>query len=131
MSRPCKHVRGSGEPCKAYAISGSDYCFWHSPDAATIRNQARKKGGLNRRSGKRSSHGPYSIKTVHDVMRILEDTVNDACALENSHTRARTIGYLCQIAIKGLEVGELEERLYALETRPAEKEHNEHRKAYQ
>ena len=117
MSGLCKHIRNSGEPCKAYAISGSDYCFWHSPDTTSRRSQARKKGGLNRRAGKRSNHGPYGIKTVHDVMRILEDTVNDACGLENSHARARTIGYLCQIAIKGLEVGELEERLGALEDR--------------
>ena len=57
----------------------------------------------------------YSIKTTDDIAKALEDALNDACGLENSHARARTIGYLCQISLKALEVGELEKRLEALE----------------
>ena len=82
---------------------------------ATKRGEARHRGGTNRKAGVRTQHGPYTIKSVGDIMDALQDSMNDASALENSHARARTIGYLCQIALKGLEVGDLESRIAALE----------------
>ncbi len=115
MNTACKFVKPNGEPCQAKCMTNSDYCYWHSPDVATKRAEARKKGGRNRLAGKQSNHGRYSIKTVDAVLKALEDALNDAINLENSHARARTIGYLCQISLKALEVGELERRLEALE----------------
>ena len=115
MNTSCKFVKSGGEPCQAKCMTNSDYCYWHNPDVAAKRAEARKKGGQNRRAGKQSNHGRYSIKTTDDILVALEDALNDACGLENSHARARTIGYLCQILLKTLEVGALEERLKALE----------------
>ncbi len=63
------------------------------------------------------TQNPYLIKTTDEALRALEDALNDACGLENSHARARSIGYLCQISLRALEVGELERRLEALEER--------------
>ena len=115
MNTPCEFVKSDGEPCQAKCMTNSDYCYWHNPDMAASRGEARKKGGQNRRAGKQSNHGRYSIKTTDEILRALEDALNDACNLENSHARARTIGYLCQISLKALEAGELERRLEALE----------------
>ena len=115
MSKQCEFIKPGGEPCKAYALLNLDYCFWHNPETASKRALAQKRGGQNRRAGKQSNHGRYSIKTTDDIAKALEDALNDACGLENSHARARTIGYLCQISLRALEVGELEKRLEALE----------------
>ena len=115
MNTSCKFVKSNKEPCQAKCMTDSDYCYWHNPDVAAKRAEARKKGGQNRRAGKQSNHGCYSIKTTDDILVALEDALNDACGLESSHARARTIGYLCQILLKALEVGALEERLQALE----------------
>lgn len=115
MKESCKYTKQNGEQCRAPRIGDSEYCYWHSPEMAAKRAEARKKGGQNRRVGKRSNHSRYSIKTTDEVVRALEDALNDAINLENSHARARTIGYLCQISLKALEVGELERRLEALE----------------
>ena len=115
MRRLCKFVKSGGEPCLAPVMTDSDYCYWHNPETASKRALAQKRGGQNRRAGKQSSHGRYSIKTTDEVLRALEDALNDACGLENSHARARTIGYLCQIALKALEVSELENRIAVLE----------------
>ena len=117
MSTLCKYVKGNGEPCQAGCISGSDYCYWHSPELAHKRAEARKRGGFNRQTPKRSNPGPYSIQGVDDIVKVLQDALNDACALENSHARSRTIGYLCMIALRTLEVGELEYRVRMLEER--------------
>ena len=115
MRRLCKFVKSCGEPCLAPVMADSDYCYWHNPETASKLALAQKKGGQNRRAGKLNSHSRYLIKTTDEVLRALEDALNDACGLENSHARARTIGYLCQISLKALEVGELERRLEALE----------------
>lgn len=118
MSTQCKFIKPNGKPCQAYAVLDSDYCFWHSPAMLEQRIQARKKGGLHRHvMSKRVIPTNYNIKTIDDVLQILKDAVNDACLLENSQARARTIGYLCQIVIKGLEVSELESRISNLERR--------------
>ena len=113
----CEFVKQNGEPCHAPALRGSQLCYWHDPALATQRAEARKKGGINRRVSKRSSDRRYSIRAVDDVLTVLEDALNDVVGLENSHSRARTIGYLSGIALKAIEVGELENRVAALEKR--------------
>ena len=104
MNTPCEFVKSDGEPCQAKCMTNSDYCYWHNPDMAASRGEARKKGGQNRRAGKQSNHGRYSIKTTGEVLRALEDALNDACNLENSHTRARTIGLKENTISKGFSL---------------------------
>ena len=74
-------------------------------------------GGLRRRREVAVS-GAYEfagLQTVADIRRILEIGVLDTLGLENSIARARTLAYLAMTAIKLLEVGEMEQRLAALE----------------
>ena len=49
------------------------------------------------------------------MIQLLVRAVNDLLSLENSVQRARTLGYLGGVAIKALEVGNLEERVAELE----------------
>ena len=79
--------------------------------------EARRLGGLRRRREVAVS-GAFDfvgLETVGDIRRLLEVTVLDTLGLENSIARARTLAYLATTAIKLLEVGELEQRLAALE----------------
>ncbi len=111
----CEFIKASGEPCQANALLGSTLCFTHNPANAAKRAQARRKGGHNRQTPKGEKHKPYSIASADDIMRALTDALNDVSLTENSHARARSIGYLCQILLKTLEVGEFEKRLEILE----------------
>ena len=113
----CQFIKTDGRKCQAYAVDGSNYCFWHDPKLSQKRAAARKKGGFNRHVGKRSNRSSYDVETIQDVMEILKDALNDALLLENSQSRARTVGYLSQILIKGIETSELERRLANLERR--------------
>ena len=114
MSIQCKH-RNNGKSCQAYAILGSSYCFTHDPANAKKRAEARKRGGLNRRVVKQTQHEYQAIKSVQDVNLILESAINEARSLECSQSQLRTLGYLCQIALKGQELGSLAERVNAIE----------------
>ncbi len=103
--------------CQAAPLKEGDHCFWHSPEYAEDVAEARRLGGLRRRREVAIS-GAYdfvSLQSVADIRRLLEVAVLDTLGLENSIARARTLAYLAMAAIKLLDVGELEQRLAALE----------------
>jgi len=114
----CKATTRSGEPCKAYALEGSEFCFWHDPERKAERHAARAKGGQARhgRTVKPpNGRDPVTVESAADVLPILERAINDVLALENSISRARAIGYLAGQVVKAFEVTELEQRVEALE----------------
>ena len=113
----CAGTKENGQPCRVPKLRDSDYCLMHSPEHAEEMAEARRLGGLRRRREVAVS-GAYEfagLQTVADIRRILEIGVLDTLGLENSIARARTLAYLAMTAIKLLEVGELEQRLAALE----------------
>ncbi|MBA7570372.1 hypothetical protein ES708_12121 [subsurface metagenome] len=111
----CTFIKKNGEQCQAHKLRGSSYCYWHSDQVVVARADARRRGGLARHAG--GELGSYTIKSPQDILGLLEDAINSACALSNSLGRAKTIGYLAQIILRGFEVTELSTRLKALEDR--------------
>ena len=113
----CQAVNARGEPCGAYAVTGSRYCFYHDPDLAAERKAARAKGGRVRHGRKLTtgSDGPTEIASMGEVVDLLEQTINDCLKLENSIARARAIGYLAGTLARVMEMSELEQRIVALE----------------
>jgi hypothetical protein len=55
------------------------------------------------------------VKTVDDVLAVLDYTMAEMLVQENGIVRARALISLALAYLKGLEVGELEERLEAIE----------------
>ena len=116
-SRGCTFVMADGRLCRSSALRGENFCLFHSPDHEEEAAEARRLGGLRRRKEK-AVLGAYDfqgLRSVPDIQRVLEIATTDTLALENSVSRNRTLAYLCQTALKALEVGELEERLALLE----------------
>ena len=95
----------------------------HDPAKARERRDARHRGGVNRRVAKHSAAPlKVTIETGKDVVKVLQAAINDALRLENSHARARTLGYLCDKAMRALELGEISARVEALERMLSEDE---------
>ena len=112
----CAAKRKDGKPCQAFAVEGSRFCFWHEPGLARERAAARSRGGRARHNRTLDGDGgTVVLQDVGDVCRLLERVAGDLFALETSVARARAVVYVCSVAIKAFEVGELEERLDALE----------------
>ena len=110
----CSFIKANGERCQARKLAGEEFCYFHSPQVVVERADARRRGGL-RRHGDKGETGSYVIKSGRDVLTILEDAINDACGLEQTTGRAKAIGYLCQVILRGFEITEIENRLAALE----------------
>ena len=80
------------------------------------RNQEDWEGLRRRREVTLSGAYEFeNIDTVAGIRRILEIAILDTLGMENSISRNRTLAYLAQIALRTLEVGELEERIADLE----------------
>ena len=100
----------------------------HSPEHAQEVQEARRLGGL-RRKREATLSGAYDFETlgtVDGIRRLIEVAVLDTLGMENSIARSRTLAYLAQVALRTLEVGDLEKRIVALEqsVRPQRPQHS-------
>ena len=102
MATQCQYSR-NGKQCRAYSILGSNHCFWHNPNMKIKRDEARKKGGLNRRKPTRNQELLNDINKSQDILDVLLHALNDVLVLENSLDRARTIDRLCKNIFKVLQ----------------------------
>ena len=93
----------------------SKECYVHHPKKARERAVARKRGGKNRRRTGGDPPDNVSLTTTDDIRRLLERVAVDAFLLDNSAKRGRVLIAAATVALKGLEVGALEERIEALE----------------
>lgn len=115
----CKAKTTNGQPCRSQAIKDSHYCFIHDPNQGAKRAQARKKGGQRRRVPHYGDESiiPHEVKTLEDANKILAYTLAEVVPMENSIARARVLLALYDSFIKSFEIGELEQRIQALEQR--------------
>ena len=112
----CKAVTKNGERCPN-APSASGYCFTHDPSRGKERARARRRGGLNRTTPKvaDASMVKTPIRDVAGVMNLLDVATLDTLAQDNSAQRTRALVAIALAYFKGLEVGEIEARLDAIE----------------
>ena len=115
--RPCIFRLSSGRQCKAAALKDSEFCWVHSPERAKEVQEARRLGGLRRKREVTisSAYQFESLDTVDGIRRIVLIALLDALSMENSMSRVRTLAYLAQVALRMLEVGDIEERVADLE----------------
>ena len=55
------------------------------------------------------------LRSPQDVRRLLSATINEVRRQEIAEGKARVIGYLATVILKSLELGQMEERLQAVE----------------
>lgn len=116
-ARACSFALPNGRACRADPMRERDFCFWHDPGTKEEAAEARRLGGLRRRREKTLA-GAYELgglASVGDIRRLLDIAVLDVLGLDNSISRARVLIAAATAAAKLLEVGELEDRVDALE----------------
>ena len=111
----CKMIAASGKACGAYA-GQSGYCYMHDPARAVERAAARRLGGRRRRAASGDpGRAPEAIRDIAGVLDLLDFARLDALRLENSVARGRLLVAMAGAYLAALQVGELEERVRALE----------------
>ncbi len=120
MSTPtagaCVGKTTTGTPCRATPQSGSSFCFLHDPDKGEEQRRARQAGGNTRAAKVLDAETPAKdIRSVADVTGLLSDTIHQVRTGALDPKVANCVGYLSGILLKAIEVGEIEERLAAME----------------
>lgn len=117
VARQCKAKKKSGTRCEAYAVIGSDFCLTHDPGRAKERAQRNRAGGLAKAAPKATEGvDAPKVESIADVIALINFTIADLWLLENSVPRARGLLAAASEAIKALQIGELEDRVAALES---------------
>ncbi|MEP7133459.1 MAG: CCCH zinc finger protein [Chloroflexota bacterium] len=115
----CKARTTNKQPCKMQALKGKRYCYNHAPEAGVARALSRKKGGENRHTPHFADAGtlPAQVRTLEDASSILSYTLAEILGHDNTIARARVLLALYDSFVKSFEIGEMEKRIQALETR--------------
>jgi hypothetical protein len=112
----CKAIRKDKQRCAAPA--GPDgFCTFHSPAHGKARAEGRKRGGLRRRAPHAGNPDalPQQVRTLDDVLAVLDYALAEALPLENSVQRGRLVVAIAHAFIEAIKTGELEKRLADIE----------------
>lgn len=115
--KQCQAKKQNGEACNS-AAGASGFCFTHDAAKGKERAIARRKGGLQRITSHvaDASLVPKETRSIEGVMIILDYALQESLALSNSIQRGRLLVSIAHGYIEALKVGELEQRLEAIET---------------
>jgi len=117
IKRRCSFAKPDGEACAMAPLHDRLYCFAHDPERAAEAAEARKLGGLRRRKEGTIAvaYDLPGLDSVAGIRRLLDIVVTDGVGLDNGIPRLRVLISTAVAATNLLKVGELEERLAALE----------------
>ena len=112
----CEKTRRNGQKCRAMAIDGSRYCFFHDPAMQKARKAAQQRGGrANQAAVLPADAADVQLESARDIATLLAQTINQARKGQIAPKIAGTIGYLASSLVKILETSNTEERLAKME----------------
>ena len=115
MPTTCSATRKDGQPCTIRVVGDGCVCFAHSPELATKRREAQRRGGQNRATAKRLSR-IMPVRLV-PVWEQLEQALADVLAGSLDPKQATAAAAVARALVAVLQHGEVEERLRRLEER--------------
>jgi hypothetical protein len=112
----CSSQNLKGERCKAFA-NETGYCFMHDVEKGKERALARRKGGLATKKPHFADASvlPSNIRTIENVLLILDYALLETIGLDNSIQRGRLLVSIAGGYIEALKVGEFEQRIETIE----------------
>ena len=110
----CAH-QGEQGPCEAWALEGSEWCFFHDPAQAEQRALAQSKGGSHSHrqlAGLPDAQPPQTPQGIADTMA---QVVAGVLRGEVDPRIANSAAYVASTLIKAIEISDLARRVDALE----------------
>lgn len=114
--KQCTANNKQGERCKAFA-GENGVCFMHDATKGKERAIARRNGGLATKQPHFADASvlPSSVRNIASVLIVLDYALKEAVGLDNSIQRGRLLVSIAHGYIEALKVGEMEQRLEAVE----------------
>jgi hypothetical protein len=104
MAAICAGLTNAGQPCSAFAVHDSRYCFTHAPERKAERTAARIAGGRARQPlSVAAKPDTMRLRTVEDVQQLLEAVALDALQMSNGQARNRLLVAVASVALTAIE----------------------------
>ncbi len=98
MPKICIKRTKTGKPCKANALAGSDFCFFHDPESAEVRELGHRMGGLANRASRPETPFPEcNITTDEGLIEFMKALMDDTWKLGKSVGRARALCHMADL----------------------------------
>jgi len=116
----CKFVKSDGEDCKALAVNGSDYCFFHDKESKEQHLESASKGG---KAPKKVFQALPSVRITDSkgVVELLTTVINEVRSGDLDIRIANCIGYISGHLLKAIEQSDIALRLEIVERAISEK----------
>ncbi len=112
----CTYIKTDGSKCKANALRGTPYCWYHSPDiSGEEKKLASSNGGSANTCEVFAPLAPLSISKMQDVPAFLIDTIQNLRNGIISVRLATALGYLSHMLMQSFEIADLEKRIETME----------------
>lgn len=116
----CKFVKSGGENCRALAIKGGDYCFFHEKSLKDQRLESAAKGGMTPKRVFKSLPA-VALTDSKSVVELLATTINEVRNGDLDIRIANCIGFLSGHLLKAMEQSDIVMRLQIMERTISEK----------
>lgn len=98
--KPCTGMKADGTSCRAAALPGSQFCFFHDPAKAAARRKAQSRGGLANRMATLPADAPaVKVEDSADVVKLLGETINQVRRGAIDPRVGNAVGYLTNIVL--------------------------------
>src|SRR4051812_12020178 len=113
----CAGRNANSELCGAPPVQDSLYCYFHDPELAEARDNARQMGHARQKRDATLAqvYGFSTLATTEGKQQLLDIAAHDTLALDNSVPRNRALAGMVQTSIKVDEYTEVRQRLEAVE----------------
>jgi hypothetical protein len=112
----CKFIKRDGNQCSGFSVTGSEYCWRHSPHISEDeKKSASALGGYNRNPVIYRILPEIIIKDTRDIPALLIDTIAHLRSGELDVRLGTAIGYLSGVLINAFILAEIETRIEKIE----------------
>src|SRR5687767_12937773 len=109
--RRCRATNAAGSPCSAQPIRPDGYCYWHSPNAAADRAEARRRGGASRSNQARARRALPAAMGSDELLATLSEAIRRVERGDMQPGPAGAIAQLARTMNAIRETSEVERRL--------------------
>ena len=112
----CEFIKPDGTKCEAYAIKGSEFCYFHNPDISDEeKREAQSNGGKTKALTLKEPLPELVLAEPADTVLLITDTISRVRAGKLDIRTANCLGFLSDKLLKAFEVSQLNSRVEIIE----------------
>ena len=112
----CEFIKTDGVKCEAYAVKGSEFCYFHNPDISDEeKREAQSNGGKTKALTLKEPLPELVLAEPADTVLLIADTISRVRAGKLDIRTANCLGFLSDKLLKAFEVSQLNSRVEIIE----------------